>query len=556
MATRTFQVGGVNTLWSTVGNWAEGAVPVSGDAVTIPVATAVTFDVDQSGFAAGLASLVVNGTFTCSTATGTYYLKMAGSITGTGSFNAGAVGTPLPADVTFTVHLNGAYAFALTGAGVVTLVSQEPTHRYVRLTQLETAGATTLHVDSDVTVAGDATWWALNSYVRIDRVVAGGTVGSELRQISSTTASTVVISAGLSANKEATSLVILVKRNITVTGATGMTFNSGTSWVIHASIVPGTGGSGFGGTSYYHTIGGVVSGVGSIGCNGTLLATFTGVFSNCSHGIIYSSGTFSGGVVSGSTTGTYGCQDFTIRDCLISGTTYGLYAMSNPHIQNTIYDACAALSRQCLGVVMHGGTVKNCGGLIGSTQASHHTFCGTAFSNNGGTFPPAMTYGNYAPTPFVIWKFFTYNATANDSRASTLGGTVTHETGTVPTGHAYSHKFVAASASYWNRIEWELGPNKPGLVAVQAFAKHDATSLASDARIHVQIIDPASDPLYGGTALAEWIAADSTAWQTAMVRYTATDDRPLLIRICQKRASGSSYARAILRPRGFAGVLN
>jgi len=139
--------------------------------------------------------------------------------------------------------------------------------------------------------------------------------------------------------------------------------------------------------------------------------------------------------------------------------------------------------------------------------------------------------------------------------AQSVGGTVTREDVIVPAGQAYSYKFTG-QAAYWNRIEWGYGPGRPGLLAVQGFAKHDSTGLTSDARIHVQIIDPDTDPLYGGTALAEWVAVDSTAWQTAMVRYMMVDDRPLIIRICQKRTSGNSYARAIVRPRGFSGVMS
>jgi hypothetical protein len=91
-------------------------------------------------------------------------------------------------------------------------------------------------------------------------------------------------------------------------------------------------------------------------------------------------------------------------------------------------------------------------------------------------------------------------------------------------------------------MQWEISRTDPLSLSLTVHAKHDATSLAEDARLHWQIIDPASDPFYGGTALAEWIAADSTDWQSSTLTYTRTDDRPLLVRVCAKRGSGNSYA--------------
>jgi hypothetical protein len=139
-------------------------------------------------------------------------------------------------------------------------------------------------------------------------------------------------------------------------------------------------------------------------------------------------------------------------------------------------------------------------------------------------------------------RSFNHNDTPNDTRAWSAGGTMTHETTTVPSGKTYSHKFTHTDARFWTLMEWEIERTAPLTTSFVVHADHDTTGLAEDARLHWQIIDPASDPLLGGTALAEWIAADSAVWQSSVLTYTRTDDRPLLVRVCAKRGSGNSYA--------------
>jgi len=49
-------------LWSSASTWSGAGVPGDGDTVTIASGHTVTFDVDQSSFASGLAGLTINGT--------------------------------------------------------------------------------------------------------------------------------------------------------------------------------------------------------------------------------------------------------------------------------------------------------------------------------------------------------------------------------------------------------------------------------------------------------------------------------------------------------------
>jgi hypothetical protein len=137
MATRTFAYGGVDYKWSTVGNW-NVAVPVSGDDVVIPTGQTVEFDVDQSGFAVGLASLVLNGELYASIAAGSYYLKMAGHITATvtgGILRAGSSGARYPSTCLFTIYFNGNYQINCNVSNYINIQfwCYQPTAQYARL---------------------------------------------------------------------------------------------------------------------------------------------------------------------------------------------------------------------------------------------------------------------------------------------------------------------------------------------------------------------------------------------------------------------------------------
>jgi hypothetical protein len=87
MATRTASVNG---NWSNTATWGGAAVPVDGDAVVINVGITVLMNVDQSGFANGLLSLLNNGILHFK-ADSVSCLKLNGNITGTGKLVAGQI---------------------------------------------------------------------------------------------------------------------------------------------------------------------------------------------------------------------------------------------------------------------------------------------------------------------------------------------------------------------------------------------------------------------------------------------------------------------------------
>jgi hypothetical protein len=74
--------------WSATNTWVDGTVPVNGDSVVIAEGHTVRFNVDMSGFANGLAGLIINGILNFHSGIVTY-LKMNGNVTGTGNLIVG-----------------------------------------------------------------------------------------------------------------------------------------------------------------------------------------------------------------------------------------------------------------------------------------------------------------------------------------------------------------------------------------------------------------------------------------------------------------------------------
>ena len=126
--------------WGTGATWVGGSVPANGDAVVIADGHAIVFNVDQSGFAAGIAGLTLGAgsTLTASTSAGAYYLKMAGNITASGAgaeLRAGTAETAYPTKCTFTIYMNGNYSIDGGASNYLTckFYCYDPPVKYLRL---------------------------------------------------------------------------------------------------------------------------------------------------------------------------------------------------------------------------------------------------------------------------------------------------------------------------------------------------------------------------------------------------------------------------------------
>lgn len=122
MATITSIKGG---NWGTAGTWDSG-VPVNGDTVIIEEGHSVIFNVDQSGFANGLAGLIINGALSFNYNINTC-LKMNGNISGTGQLIVGhIVGTN-----TFTLAEGFTYTYTKNiGIRIVDVIQSDFLNNY------------------------------------------------------------------------------------------------------------------------------------------------------------------------------------------------------------------------------------------------------------------------------------------------------------------------------------------------------------------------------------------------------------------------------------------
>jgi len=210
MATRTSVGSG---LWSAAGTWDTG-VPANNDTVVIAAGHTVTFDVDQSGFADGIAGLTITGTLKVSITTSSYMkMKAAAIISGAGTFNIGESSAPIPFAVKFT--LTGSTGWRINGASglVVTCYAAEPSIKYVNTVNAESIGDTVLEVGTDVT----SDIWADGDLVYIVQKTRGGSFSTWQKKtiaVGGIAAGSITLSSALTANFTADSYVVLITRNV------------------------------------------------------------------------------------------------------------------------------------------------------------------------------------------------------------------------------------------------------------------------------------------------------------------------------------------------------
>jgi hypothetical protein len=383
-------------------------------------------------------------------------------------------------------------------------------------------------------------------------------------QLTTINAGTIVLSANVDSVQYPGAKIFLVSRNVSIRSS-GTTTAQG---IIDYGVSTFTGNkigceirnSGGTGTTFYGN--GIFNGYGH---------TVSGVISGCYYGVSYGYTFVVSSTICGNNSGFNYCSGMIISG-IISGCGYCVNNCFNSVVSGTV-SGCSLAVYSCIGITIS-GTIYNCGigiawsnkciflGYIyscshgvsnssGLTVIGEISKCTTGINNTDflllGTLAnntTDVTFLGVTTGPLVRGRAFKYGGVANDTRGWSAGGTLTHETTTVPANHAYSHKFTYVAGNFWNVFDWEISRTGSNYLQFPVFAKHDATSLSADQRLHFQIISLAADPLVSvsNTPLAEWIAADSSDWQSSALSYTKADDLPLVFRICAKRASGSSYA--------------
>ncbi len=525
MAARTASVSGD---WSNTVTWGGAAVPVNSDTVTINSGVVVDFDVDQSGFAAGLGASTVNGTLRAKRTAGVKYLKMNGNLTisTTGTLDASdGSGGAYRSDASFTILLNGAFNVVVSGNAVINLICGEPTYKYVRLSQAESSGATTLHVDTDLT--GDALW-AATKQVRLNNI--NGANQTELLTISSITSTTVVLSGGIGSNYILGSYLVLKSRNITLLGtssSSGTGLSGGISPVIGVDI---------------NTLATAIS--------GAVNAIINGVLSNCANGVNAGNACVVNAPISGCTNAVNAGSGHILNN-LITGCATGLNAGAG-HVLTSL----CVIAGNASGLVGGSGYVLRGTLMFGNTRDLNNVNAGQAFNTLLGSSTEFLNYAGTSRSLVDYFESLDHDQVAGAFRAWTKGGITSSVVSPVfDASRPRSYNAVCESATYPIFFQRLVQVPAGGSVYVRCYVRKDA-SMAYLPRL--QVFSAEKEPLLSGSPDVEVQMTNSTnTWEVLEATVTNTTDAPKLyvVRCLAKNASDNVYFDPIIRTSSYINQL-
>ena len=563
--------------WSATATWVGAAVPVNADSVVLAAADEVVFDVDQSGFAAGIAGMTeqVGAKLVVDTSAGTYYLKTSAPITGvTGStgmayFEAGNLTTVLPSNVDFKMEYVGVAGTQLfqppdeaADCELNVLVCDakgpsEDANRHAALTSAcESAAVLALRENIDALEVGDT--------VEIYRAYNDGETG--VVASIDTDAKTVTLTGVTAQTYEAGSDVVCLTSNIEIFG-TGpgdgqlVLKGNGRSCVIRAAVHDFR--RGFDSTPGH--------------CRNN---TFDGPHYELQEwGVQGSSNVFCGTFRAASGTGNLWCEYEKNHILAPTGLVYGTYKgaeesgeggfVLNGRISNCQYGILkSAVSIR--GLVLERNTYNmysakmGRGGIRGLTIRQHNqgfTAMTTRFvahdvtlTDAGNDFITAPGDGDTADFGLQNWyKFYNFtDATATYARYKRMiVGTIKTDATPPAAGPTVADEWTFTSTIcplYWDE-KVNLAPGQKVRALMWAYKAQ-----AMDQEFTLRIVDPDTDPfdLYvheptrtGDTYLDETVMTAGTAtWEKLSCVYVnnGTADKEVIIRQVARDASGTGHS--------------
>lgn len=549
MATRTFTNGGVNNLWTTIGNW--NTPPVDNDAVVISTGSTCEYDGDMSNAGTwpnGIAGITVTGTLNHTSTPGSYYLKIktGTAIGGAGTHNAGS--TTFSAKHTIT----GGNTWTINGTSGLTLnvLGAEPTIKTILLTQTESIGATVLHVDTsvlgDIWTDGDIIHISDINQVQEDeeRTIATGGIA----------AGTITITAGLTLAKSTGAVVTLVTRNTKFVGvstqyilqnfASGKLIIGGGLWITNAYRIATTctgavinGGCFCSGASAY----------GFASC--TDLTINGGVFVGNSYTINSCTGVIiNGGTFVGNSNSVVSCVGVTMNAGLIKANTYAFNSCVGVVINGGTISNNGSGMFTCVGVIVNGGT------FLSNASAFYNSsiyVSGAALTSNtydlrrtiGSAYNQIFTSVDYEYAVLAkenIFESFIHNQVPNAYHAWTKGGVTSSQTATPPTGFTQYNETVLENASVEGWWQKEVLVVAGASTTISMCLRKTASMTYLPRCI---IFDKSSiDPFASGTGITTFTMTNSIdTWEYKTYTYTNTTsaDVILVLRFLGKNAAGS-----------------
>ncbi len=560
--------------------WVGGVVPVDGDAIVIAAGHVLTWNVDKSAWTTGVAGITITsaeGTpaqLTVPTSGGPYVLplKTGTSIQGTNAANKGqlyigSAGTPIPNTTYIKLDL-------FTTAQIVCqyldvqIFGTEPANKFVRTLNAESAAATVIETDTDVS----ADWAAGDLLIFANTRAASNSL--QTATIQSISGSTITLTAGLTYAVNAGAYLVKANRNVEIVSSIA-SFAQVIS--VYQSSVPGTWqcairqatqartGYGAGTTSVtaspaIHTFSGIISGF-SAGLVDAMNAVIIGVIANVSSMIAATSlGVSSGYKISGPLIGASG-SGINCRAGLLTPTS--LIACCNFGVRGELNDIAGTVIG-CVTGIDNSSAILRRGSVIGGsgndantrdistpvgvvwgygTSLRSATQVGQYLFSEDKTPGPRVLIQDYAdgsgvPQPgYLAW--WTHGGKgATEAYSAPTHGTPPWNTTTIP----YVHRSTFESAAARNYWETEFTVPAGATLTIHVYARKSATGMTATPKF--RIIDPNREWGHASEALAEATMTDNAdTWQTHTLTHQNTGivEKPVLLRVQGTNASGTMF---------------
>ena len=569
--------------WSVAGTWDYG-VPADNQTVLVDAPSTVSFNVDQSGFANGMAGLTINGTLNHTATSGTYTLKMkaAAIINGTGTWNMGST--------TFAAKhaIGGGAAWYISGANALTVnvLGAEPAHPWVSLTAPTAISATRLYVDVDLTTD----IWAIGDSIRVANVNKGYDI--ETATISNITSTYIDISVGLTKTKITGAVVALHTRNTAITvGTTNNTFNNFTGVgqlnISGGMFIYSATSSLFSSTTGFIAVisGGSFANYGLTSTNaggGAIISISGGNFLGMNSFIYQSSSNFgtvtmSGGLMAGMGNnifsnmrvnisggyiyGNFGTGYNTVFSAIpnnnivtISGGTFfgnnGIFGGGDIIITGGTFTGNTAVCAHCDNVVVLGGTFSNntqafyfCNVKITGATFSGNTYdlnqcVGSLFGQTLVSSPDVYNYGNLTQESYL--ESINAGGSGGAFKSWTAGGITTSVASPAPTGYSRSYQVAPASATIpgWWKKQILVPAGKTVTITTYLYKTATMTYLPR-AWVYLDGNQPLDN---AGAILHTFTMTDSTTtWESNAYVYTNSGDYDQLVDVMFVAKNASGY---------------
>ena len=526
-------------LASANSTWGGGGHPsANADTFIVSVGHDVEWDLDLTGLSTGLGASTISGTLHFSRTAGSYGFKMNNAVlTVAGTLDASnGSGGAYPSTCTATITGTGAtFAITTSGVGVLNLICGEPTHKYAKLSQAESSGQAVIHVDTDLTA--DALW-ANNNLVRVDNVAQAPQ--SEQYTISSVTSTQITLTTNLSNSKLIGSYVILVSRNVKITGnTTGTAINIGTvTNLIGAEIRAFATGIASGSLV---VINGTITGC-TTAVSNTTAYTINAVMSGGTTAVNGGSANIITGLISGFTNAVSAGLSQLISGATITGCTAAVTASISPSLINATLTGCATAVNQGSGLSLRNVSMSS------NTQDFNRPGSGVAQNTLFGSTTEFLNYTNSIRQIYDYVESLDHDQVVGAFRAWCRGGIVSSVASPVyDSSRVRSYDHVPESATLYVFRQQQVWVPPGGSVVVRCFVQK-SVSMSFLPRLWVFSAD--KEPFITGSPDAAVLMTDSiNTWEVLSATVTNSTNalKPYIVRTLAQNATGHFYADPIIR---------